>query len=111
MVINHLLNEMILQVRTPLIIMSPAVLTHTFRSIFFATNKPSSTKPIKEVTDKNHDGLKRTHTVDGQNPANQLGLVGYPIIYRVYTPQVVGNGISEPSTVPSMHSRKPSEDR
>ena len=36
-----------------------------------------------------------------RNPANQLRLVDYPIIYKVLAPsQVVGNGISEPSTVP-----------
>ena len=29
------------------------------------------------------------HTVDGRNPANQLRLVVYPIIYKVYISQVV----------------------
>ena len=39
--------------------------------------------------------------VDGSNPANQLRLVVYPIIYRVFSTiqTVVGNGISEASTV------------
>ena len=38
--------------------------------------------------------------VDGKNPANQLRLVVYPIIYNVLAPsQVVGDGIFEPSTV------------
>ena len=42
-------------------------------------------------------------TVDGRNPANQLRLVVYPMIYDgffIYTSQVVGLGISEPSPVP-----------
>ena len=35
-----------------------------------------------------------------RNPANQLRLVVYPIIYKVlYIQAVVGNGISEPSTM------------
>ena len=39
-------------------------------------------------------------TADGKNPVNQLRLVIYPIIYKVLAPsQVVGLGISEPSTV------------
>ena len=38
--------------------------------------------------------------MQGINPANQLRLVVYPIIYDgFFTSQVVGNGISEPSTV------------
>ena len=41
-----------------------------------------------------------SHTVDGRNPTNQLRLVVYHIIYNVLAPsQVVGLGISEPSTV------------
>ena len=39
-------------------------------------------------------------TADGKTPVNQLRLVIYPIIYKVLAPsQVVGLGISEPSTV------------
>ena len=38
------------------------------------------------------------NTVDGRNPANQS--IVYPMIYRILAPsQVVGLGISEPSTV------------
>ena len=33
--------------------------------------------------------IQYVHTVDGWNPANQLRLVVYPSIYRVYTSQVV----------------------
>ena len=37
---------------------------------------------------------------DGRNPANQLRLVVYLIVDKVLAPsQLVGNGISEPSTV------------
>ena len=36
----------------------------------------------------------------GRNPAKQLRLVGYPIIYDgFYTSQVVGNGISSINSV------------
>ena len=44
---------------------------------------------------------QRGNTGDGRNPANQLRLVVYPMIYWVlYIQTVVGLGISEPSTVP-----------
>ncbi len=33
--------------------------------------------------------LNKNHTVDGWNPANQLRLVVYPIIYRVSAPSQV----------------------
>ena len=47
----------------------------------------------------------------GKNTANQLMLVAYPIIYRVLAPsQVVGNGISEPSTVVQNLEVKPCSD-
>jgi len=40
------------------------------------------------------------HTVDGRNPATQLKLIVYPMVYRVLaTSQVVGLGISESSKV------------
>ena len=38
-------------------------------------------------------------TVDGKNPANQLRLVVYPLIYKVFYIQTVVRRISEPSTV------------
>ena len=49
----------------------------------------------------------KEHTVDGRNPANQLKLVVYAIIYRVLYIQVISR-ISEPSTVslyPAPYSR------
>ena len=51
---------------------------------------------------RKNPGHLLSYPVDGKNPANQLRLVVYPIIYKVLAPsQVVGDGISEPSTVSS----------
>ena len=41
------------------------------------------------------------HTVDGRNPA-PVDMVNIPLFTGFYTSQVVGNGISEPSTVVGM---------
>ena len=48
---------------------------------------------------------RRTQTKHlGRNPANQMRLVVFTIIYRVWWPsQVVGKGNSEPSTVPCLY--------
>ena len=43
-------------------------------------------------------------TVDGRDPANQLSLVVYPIMYKGLAPSQVVVGDSEPSTVPPSHS-------
>ena len=49
-------------------------------------------------------GCLITHTVDGRNPANQVGLVVYPIIYKVLAPSQVfpGGAGFLPSTGESM---------
>ena len=43
--------------------------------------------------------ILKMSTVDGRNPANQLSLVVYPIIYMVFIHSRRLFGISEPSTV------------
>ena len=45
---------------------------------------------IKNTFGKKKITEKSQHTVDGRNPANQLRLVVYPVIYRLFTSEVVG---------------------
>ena len=60
----------------------------------------SMSEQVTTVTYQIQGGSFSFPTVDGRNPAKQLRLVVYPIIYDGFcTSEVVGNGISEPSTI------------
>ncbi len=90
--------------RVPLFLETPIftlvyIRTTIFGSYFFWGSSPRGWKLGHWFQKQLHlsQEIQRFHTVDGWNPANQLRLVVFPIIYRVS--YILGGAGFQPSTV------------